>query len=49
MIVQARAYNNSSIECDRNLNLAFEKWQRKYHVEWEPLSEDDDEFLPGLD
>lgn len=53
MIVQARAYNNTSIECDRNLNSAFEKWQKKYHVEWEPISydddEDDDDFLPGLD
>jgi len=53
MIVQARAYNNTSIECDRNLSLAFEKWQKKYHVEWEPISydddEDDDDFLPGLD
>ena len=53
MIVQARAYKNTSIECDRNLSLAFEKWQKKYHVEWEPISydddEDDDDFLPGLD
>lgn len=33
MIVQARAYNNSCIESDKDLNLAFEKWQKKYHIE----------------
>lgn len=44
MIVQAKAYNNSFIEQDRDLNWAFEKWQKKYQIEWVSISDDDYDY-----
>jgi len=50
-IMQARGYDNSSIGRDKNLSIAFEKWQKRFQIEWQEFDDedDDDEFLPGLD
>ena len=42
-VVQARGFDNQSIEDDENLYNAFQKWMEKYQLEWIDDVEDYDE------
>jgi len=49
-IVQARGFDNCSLELDPRLDAAFEKWRQRYQLEWADEEEEDfDDDFPEWD